>query len=38
MKANKTNAIHGFKNNFLAFSNRFAPRKLTTYIAHKMMN
>ncbi|HIP27088.1 MAG TPA: SDR family NAD(P)-dependent oxidoreductase, partial [Flavobacteriaceae bacterium] len=38
MKANKTNAIHGFKNNFLAFSNRFAPRKLTTYIAYKMIN
>ena len=38
MKENKTNAIHGFKNNFLAFSNRFAPRKLTTYIAYKMIN
>jgi len=38
MKAKKTNVIHGFKNKFLAFSNRFAPRKMTTYIAHKMIN
>jgi len=38
MIAKKTNAIHGFKNNFLAFSNRFAPRKLTAYLAHKVMN
>lgn len=38
MKAKKTNAIHGFKNNFLAFSNRFVPRKLTTYLASKVIN
>jgi len=37
MKAKKTNAIHGFKNNFLAFLNRFAPRKMTAWIAYKIM-
>lgn len=34
----KTNAIHGFKNNFLVFLNRLAPRKLTTLVAYKVMN
>jgi short-subunit dehydrogenase len=34
----KTNAIHGIKNNLLAFSNRFVPRKITTRIAAKMMD
>lgn len=38
MKAKKTNAIHGLKNNLLVFSGRFAPRKLLTYIASKIMN
>ncbi|MEE9348569.1 MAG: SDR family oxidoreductase [Flavobacteriaceae bacterium] len=38
MKSKKTNTIHGFKNKFLAFSNRFAPRKLTAHIAFKIMN
>ena len=38
MKAKKTNAIHGFKNNFLAFTNRFATRKMSTWIANKMIN
>lgn len=37
MIKNKTNAIHGFKNSFLAFSNRFSPRKMTTKIASLMM-
>ncbi len=37
MIKNKTNAIHGLKNSFLAFSNRFSPRKMTTAIAAKMM-
>ena len=37
MKQGKTNAIHGFKNKIIAFSNRFAPRKMTTYIAALMM-
>ena len=37
MMKNKTNAIHGFKNKIMAFSNRFAPRKMTTYIAALMM-
>ena len=37
MKKKRTNAIHGFMNVILAFSNRFAPRKLTTIIAAKMM-
>lgn len=38
MIAKKTNAIHGLMNNFLTFSARFSPRKLTTFIAYKMMN
>jgi len=38
MKKNRTSAIHGLKNKFIAFSGRFAPRKVTTYIAHKIMN
>ena len=38
MQKKKTNAIHGLKNKLLAFSERFAPRKLTTYIAYKLMN
>ena len=38
MKNKKVNAIHGFKNSFLAFANRFAPRKLTAYLAYKVMN
>ncbi len=38
MQRKKTSTIHGFKNWFLAFSGRFAPRKLTTYIAYKVMN
>jgi len=37
MIKNKTNTIHGIKNFILAQSNRFAPRKLTTLIAAKMM-
>jgi len=37
MIKNKTNAIHGIKNSFLAFSNRFSPRKMTTKIASLMM-
>lgn len=37
MIKNKTNAIHGLKNSFLAFSNRFSPRKMTTKIASLMM-
>ena len=37
MIKNKTNAIHGFKNSILAFSNRFSPRKMTTKIASLMM-
>ncbi len=37
MKQGKTNVIHGFKNKIMAFSNRFAPRKMTTYIAALMM-
>jgi short-subunit dehydrogenase len=38
MVAKKTNAIHGFKNNVLTFLNRFAPRKITTLIAYKVMS
>jgi len=38
MKKGKTNAIHGFKNNFLTFIGRFAPRKMLTFIAYKIMN
>ncbi len=38
MVAKKTNAIHGFTNNFLTFTSRFAPRKILTFIAYKMMN
>ena len=34
----KTNAIHGFKNNFLTLMGRTAPRKMLTYIAYKIMN
>lgn len=37
MIANKTNTIHGFKNAFLANTNRFATRKMSTAIAAKMM-
>ena len=37
MLKNKTNTIHGLKNFILAQSGRFAPRKLTTMIAAKMM-
>jgi short-subunit dehydrogenase len=37
MTKQKTNAIHGLKNRFMAFSNRFAPRKMTTAIAAMMM-
>jgi len=37
MIKNKTNAIHGIKNSFLAFSNRFSPRKMTTKVASLMM-
>ncbi|MCF6184256.1 MAG: SDR family NAD(P)-dependent oxidoreductase, partial [Bacteroidales bacterium] len=38
MEKKKTCAIHGFKNNLLAFSNRFSPRKLSTFMAYKIMN
>jgi short-subunit dehydrogenase len=38
MQKKKTFAIHGFKNRFLAFSNRFGPRKLVTFLAYKIMN
>jgi len=37
MTENKTNAIHGLKNAILANTNRFAPRKMSTAIAAKMM-
>ena len=37
MIAKKTNSIHGFKNAFMAFSNRFAPRKMTVAIAANIM-
>jgi len=37
MKKNKTSTIHGFKNFILAQSGRFAPRKMTTAIAAKMI-
>ena len=38
MQKKKINAIHGFKNKLLAFSERFVPRKLTAYITYKIMN
>jgi len=38
MKKGKTNAIHGFKNNFLVFLGRTAPRKVLTFIAYKIIN
>ncbi len=38
MKKKKTTAIHGLKNKFLVFSNRFGSRKLATHIAYKVIN
>ncbi len=38
MQSKKTTVIHGLKSKILAFSNRFAPRKLTTFMAYKIMN
>ena len=37
MKKGKISAIHGFKNKFLAFSTRTAPRNMLVKIAGKMM-
>ena len=38
MQKKKTSTIHGLKNKIIAFSGRFAPRKMVTYIAYKLMN
>lgn len=37
MKKKKVSPIHGFKNNFLAFTLRLSPRKINTAIAARMM-
>jgi len=37
MKEGKVTAIHGFKNNFLTFIQRFVPRQMTINISAKMM-
>jgi len=37
MSQQKTNVIHGLKNRIMAFSNRFAPRKIAIAIAAMMM-
>lgn len=38
MKKKKTVAIRGLKNKLMVFSERFAPRKMTAFIAYKLMN
>ena len=37
MQKKKITAVHGFKNKFLVFSQRFIPRKLITKVAGKVM-
>ena len=37
MQKKKITAVHGFKNKFLVFSQRFIPRKLITKVAGKIM-
>lgn len=38
MKKKRISPVHGVKNNFLAFSLRFSPRKINTMVAGKMMD